>query len=639
MANVVSFEPDYYPNPDRSRALAGGKIFVGIVDLDPTVLANQKQISVIRECGDILEVSQPIFINDGGVPVYNGTPVTIIVDGSYSMAVLDKHGAQTYYMPKNSETTGVTLTINTIAILRTTPGDFQAQVANVSGHDNPIDGGGGPTFIWDEGQVIGFYVDNDSSVIVPGDGSAAWLSRFENLQVEFYEDIRKFKGFYTGQKASIQGRDTLNDGGEGSLTWNASDLSAEVASDPFSGIFIADNSDLTGASGAWVRDWDKLKAILEWFGCKAAPSNSTDRINAALNILSRELTVASGLDQDYFATGRITIDGNTKILDLKGNAVTFEFVDDVGVHITSSSGETNGSGLHNARLFFNGCTGDNNEGIRVDGKARYVNNQNILVSAVGLSPSIGGIGYHIVGGTAGNTPFFGYHVNVKTQGCWNGIEITGLDGDLSADVTTQTFINCYSPSSRRVGLTLRHASTNTFINTSIESSGTDGVVQDDCSRNQFFGGILEGSGGANWVEENRRAATNMPLMQTDFGTLTIGQYEDLPDLWFGNTLFLKRTGMPIVSVANTGIIQFPNARGVLTVQTRRGGFARFNLSTTTDTVTKQVTILESFVSGDTWTTTKGLVGLNVYWNAGDSKWELENLSTVTQVFSTSIKAE
>lgn len=54
-------------------------------------------------------------------------------------------------------------------------------------------------------------------------------------------------------------------GREGTFVFDASDLSAEVASDPRQGIYIAPDGDTTGASGAWVRKFSGLKDVM-WFG-------------------------------------------------------------------------------------------------------------------------------------------------------------------------------------------------------------------------------------------------------------------------------------------------------------------------------------------------------------------------------------
>lgn len=102
--NVVEFNPQYYPNPTKGRPLSLGSIYIGEVDLDPEIVGNQKTLSVRQEDGSVVTVTQPVSTNSGGVPTYNGSTVTLLVDGNYSLKVLDSAGTQVYYMPSNLDT-------------------------------------------------------------------------------------------------------------------------------------------------------------------------------------------------------------------------------------------------------------------------------------------------------------------------------------------------------------------------------------------------------------------------------------------------------------------------------------------------------------------------------------------------------
>jgi len=97
--NIVELSPGYYPQTAAGRPLATADIYVGTPDLDPTVVANQKTLSVQQEDGTVVAVAQPIHTNAGGVPTYLGSPVTLLVEGDYSLAVLDSSGVQIYYVP------------------------------------------------------------------------------------------------------------------------------------------------------------------------------------------------------------------------------------------------------------------------------------------------------------------------------------------------------------------------------------------------------------------------------------------------------------------------------------------------------------------------------------------------------------
>lgn len=97
--NRVQLSPEYFPDSAKSKALGLGEVYVGTPDLDPEVVGNQKQVTLQQEDGSLVAVSQPIDLGAGGVPLYNGSPVTMLVSGNYSLKVLDSQGNQEYYVP------------------------------------------------------------------------------------------------------------------------------------------------------------------------------------------------------------------------------------------------------------------------------------------------------------------------------------------------------------------------------------------------------------------------------------------------------------------------------------------------------------------------------------------------------------
>lgn len=96
--SLIDFPILYIPDPVKGRPLFAGQIFVGEPDLDPEIVINQKQLNVIEENGTVVPVAQPFILSAGGVPVYNGSPVRLDVDGNYSIKILNKLGAQVYYI-------------------------------------------------------------------------------------------------------------------------------------------------------------------------------------------------------------------------------------------------------------------------------------------------------------------------------------------------------------------------------------------------------------------------------------------------------------------------------------------------------------------------------------------------------------
>lgn len=58
----------------------------------------------------------------------------------------------------------------------------------------------------------------------------------------------------------------LEAGRAGLFAWNGANLSAKVTEDPYQGIYVAPTTAPTGASGAWVRQFDGGEAQASWFG-------------------------------------------------------------------------------------------------------------------------------------------------------------------------------------------------------------------------------------------------------------------------------------------------------------------------------------------------------------------------------------
>ena len=100
----VLFPPDYYPDPTAGRPVSNGYIYVGDPDTDPEVVGNQKQVSALQEDTTTVNIPQPVRTNSGGVPTYNGSPVTLFVDGDYSLKVLNSSQSQVYYVPEQLST-------------------------------------------------------------------------------------------------------------------------------------------------------------------------------------------------------------------------------------------------------------------------------------------------------------------------------------------------------------------------------------------------------------------------------------------------------------------------------------------------------------------------------------------------------
>lgn len=140
---ALILRPGYFPLFDKGKPISSGYIYIGEPDLDPEIVSNQKAITFLQENGTEVPGSQPVRTSAGGVPTYNGSPVTVLVDGDYSVKVLDKHGSQVYYVPKNADLqdSDIVTKVATITELRPLTGLVDGQVVYLSD-----DGNGGAGF-------------------------------------------------------------------------------------------------------------------------------------------------------------------------------------------------------------------------------------------------------------------------------------------------------------------------------------------------------------------------------------------------------------------------------------------------------------------------------------------------------------
>lgn len=99
MANLIQLGPQYFPFSNLSTSVGAGNLYIGDVDTDPTIVGNQKTVEALQEDGSLVEISQPITLSAGGIPLYSGSPVSLYTDGEYSLTVTDINGAQVYYVP------------------------------------------------------------------------------------------------------------------------------------------------------------------------------------------------------------------------------------------------------------------------------------------------------------------------------------------------------------------------------------------------------------------------------------------------------------------------------------------------------------------------------------------------------------
>ncbi|BET63364.1 phage head-binding domain-containing protein [Yersinia pseudotuberculosis] len=96
---VVSMPSQLFTMPRKFGAVFGGRIYIGKIDTDPTIPSNQIQVYLENEDGSLVPMAQPILINAGGYPVYNGNIAKFVTVQGHSMAVYDALNVQQFYFP------------------------------------------------------------------------------------------------------------------------------------------------------------------------------------------------------------------------------------------------------------------------------------------------------------------------------------------------------------------------------------------------------------------------------------------------------------------------------------------------------------------------------------------------------------
>lgn len=185
-ANIVVSMPSQLFTMARSfKAVANGKIYIGQIDTDPVDPANQIPVYLEDEDGSHVQVAQPIVINMGGYPVYNGQISKFVTVQGHSMAVYDASGVQQFYFPnvlkydpdqleqRLSEMDGDKLIgeCPDIATLRTIEPTFDKQRITLREHTANTGKGGGQF----RAVLSGANYSDNNGTIVKTSGGAAWL--------------------------------------------------------------------------------------------------------------------------------------------------------------------------------------------------------------------------------------------------------------------------------------------------------------------------------------------------------------------------------------------------------------------------------------------------------------------------------
>lgn len=132
MANApLSLNIEYFSDDLTGKPLTNASVWIGTPDLDPEIEANRVDVIITQEDGTEVTITpslQPLTTVAGRIN-YVGNPVSIQVDGTYSIKVRDTNERQVYYAPRANEV-DVTPTDTGVVLLN---GSFEIEtVTNLS---------------------------------------------------------------------------------------------------------------------------------------------------------------------------------------------------------------------------------------------------------------------------------------------------------------------------------------------------------------------------------------------------------------------------------------------------------------------------------------------------------------------------
>lgn len=176
MANsIVRLPYQYFGDPNRGRPLFDADIYIGEPDLDPADIPNnQKTVTARQGDGTEVTIAQPIATNSGGYPVDDsGNTIELLVDGAYSILVLDRQGNQEFYSTNVEEGAPVTFDDtpvfyrSTLSVALADEDMTIGQSVITGGYTTENDGGGAHYVV----VAGGTGVDDGGSYIDKTDGS------------------------------------------------------------------------------------------------------------------------------------------------------------------------------------------------------------------------------------------------------------------------------------------------------------------------------------------------------------------------------------------------------------------------------------------------------------------------------------
>lgn len=175
-ANVVVTNPRPIFTDSRTfRAVANGRIYIGLIDTDPTIPANQIPVYIENEDESLVQIPQPLIVNAAGKIVYGGQLVKVVTVAGHSMAIFDAYGLQVDYIAD---------------VLKYDPDQFRPQLASFDPPGTNLIGTKGGVNLTQYLDRVFMFIDDLPGVDKTGvlDSSAALntaITTYSGVGVEF----------------------------------------------------------------------------------------------------------------------------------------------------------------------------------------------------------------------------------------------------------------------------------------------------------------------------------------------------------------------------------------------------------------------------------------------------------------------
>lgn len=152
-------------------------------------------------------------------------------------------------------------------------------------------------------------------------------SRLENINRDTLSDLQAVSAGSTDYIWML-GRNSVGDSGTGLFVWDDSDLSSEVSDDEVNsgegdgGIYVAPDSDKSGASGAWVRQIDDYISM-DWYGI-SDDDLVTKILQSALDHAENK-TIYLGAVSTLKLDGSVTVPDYTRVINQNNTEFQLDF--------------------------------------------------------------------------------------------------------------------------------------------------------------------------------------------------------------------------------------------------------------------------------------------------------------------------